>query len=131
MMWQRYEFNLRNSLVLSFLVYGKSESCLLALSFHLQDLLPQALSQEYLHLSLSLRRGKRLGLQHHVLVSCRNIMSYAMVVLSNSKICYFLCKIVMKFAFKGLECPFKGFGCTSESFECASKAFERRITRGS
>ena len=30
MMWQSYEFNLRNSLVLSFLVYGKSESCIFA-----------------------------------------------------------------------------------------------------
>ena len=29
-MRQRYEFNLRNSLVLSFLVYGKSESCVFA-----------------------------------------------------------------------------------------------------
>lgn len=96
-MWQRYEFNLRNSLVLSFLVYGKSESCLLALSFHLQDLLPQALSQEYLLLPLSLRRGQGLGLQHHFLVSCRNIKSYALLVLSNSKIYYFLCKIVIIF----------------------------------
>ena len=30
MMWQRYEFNLRNALVLYFLVDGKSESCVLA-----------------------------------------------------------------------------------------------------
>ena len=30
MMWQSYEFNLRNTLILSFLVYGKSESWVFA-----------------------------------------------------------------------------------------------------
>ena len=58
-------------------------------------------------------------------------MSYELVVLSNSKICYFLYKIAMKFAFKGFECPFKALGWTSKGFERASKAFERRIKRGS
>ena len=58
-------------------------------------------------------------------------MSYALAGLANSKICYFLCKIAMKFAFKGLGCPFKALGWTSKSFERASEAFERRFIRGS